>query len=372
MRGSGKMDETTFRILDTLSRNLGSPLSINELTNRVRRLHRTAYYKNIYDKIQEMRKKGIIELHRIGKSSIITLNFNSYHLTDMLAQMEMDRKQRLLQKKMQLQMLLKEMETHFKQGFCLIDSISIIRPENNLKFNRAEFLFILKEPLKWKSSEKYERAEREGFIQSETFAIHPVMQKLRKTHNIKMDYLVLKERDFFELLEEKQQNPLKGMLLEQIAFFSPQNYWVLLKTAMVKGIRIEKTEEINPANISEQDLAYNLNRFGYREMGSSIRKGSDVCLEYLIVSILIRNDARRIEVAPLLLAKNKPRYNLLIFLCMKYGQSGMLLGLLKALNSIIKNKETQNAIKILEKMKVREEKADKRAVRQKMRLYNAI
>lgn len=36
------MDETTFRILDTLSRELGRPPSINELTRKIETLHGTA------------------------------------------------------------------------------------------------------------------------------------------------------------------------------------------------------------------------------------------------------------------------------------------------------------------------------------------
>jgi hypothetical protein len=92
------MDKTTFRILDTLSRDLGTPTSINELTKKIKETHGTAYYKNIYDKIQDLKKQDIISLSEIGKSSIITLNFNNYRLTDILAEMELKKKQEFLKK----------------------------------------------------------------------------------------------------------------------------------------------------------------------------------------------------------------------------------------------------------------------------------
>lgn len=364
------MDKTTFRILSTLSGDLGSPVSINTLTGNIRKLHKTAYYKNIYDKIRELEKQDIIKLERIGKSSIITLNFNNYLLTDLLTEMELKKKENFLKNRAEMWMLFQEMETYFRQGFCLINSISIIKPEKNIPLNRAEFLFILTEPSKWRIGG--EPGTKEQFIQNEILNIHLIMQSLQKAHNIKLDYLVLRENEFLELLEERQSNPLKEMLSDQIALFHPQDYWIEMKRAVMKGIRIERREEVKPAKIPEQDLVYNLSGFGYKEIGTKIREGKELCLEYIIVSILIKGDARRIEAVPILLAKSKPKYSLLMFLCKKYEKLEKLLGLLKVLNKIVKSKETGNAIKILETIKIKEEKADEKAIREKMRLYHAI
>jgi len=360
------MDETTFRVLDALSADLGSPVSIKKLTDKVRKLHKTAYYKNIYDKIQELERKGIIKLERIGKSSITTLNFDNFSLPDLLTQTEIRKKQNLLENRTELQLLLLEMGTLFKQEFCLINSISIVDPVRTIPLNRAEFLFILKEAKKLSSK------GMEQFIRNEILNIHLTMRRLQKTHNIKLDCLILSENEFFELLRERRYNPVKCMLSSQIAFFSPQNYWTGLKEAIIGGIKIELAEEINPVKISEQDLVYNLSRFGYKEIGPGIKQGKELCLECTIVSILIRGDARRIEAVTILLAKNRPRYNVLLFLCGKYGKLEKLLGLLKASNRIVKNEERENAIKILEKLETKEEKADEKAIRQKMRLYHAV
>jgi len=368
------MNETAFRILDALSRNLGSPISINELTGRIKELHGTAYYKNIYGKIQDLKKQNILTITEIGKSSIIKLNFNNYLLTDILAEMELKRKQNFLEKKTELQMLLLGMETYFSQGFYLIESISLADPERNMKLNRAEFLFLLAEPLQWVKNGKPEPEEK-GIVmlQSEMWGIHSIMQTLQKMHSIKTDYLILRENEFLELLKSEESNPLKEMLSNKIAFHSPQSFWIEIKTALTKGIQIKlEKEEANPAKISEQDLIYNLSRLGYKEMGPKISQGRDICLESIITSLLLKNDARRIEAIPAILAKNKANYNLLIFLCQKYNQLEKLLGLLQVLNKIKGSEEIENAIRILKERKLIEKKYDEKSIKQKMRLYSAI
>ena len=351
------MDETTFRILDAMSDM--KLCSINSLTNKIRKLHKTAYYKNIYDKIQQLEKKGIIKLERIGKSSASRLNFSNYLLMDLLSEMELKKKQNFLQKRNEMQMLFMEMDAYFKQSL-LINSISIIDPEKNISFNRLEFLFILKDS-----------GPRENSI-NEEIGIHKIMQNLEKKHNIKLDCLILSDSEFLGMMKQKQINPLKPMLLKQTAFFSPQNYWTLIRKSVEEGADMESAEEINPAKISEQDMIYNLNRFGYKEFGPAIKQGKEISPEFIIISILIKDSARRIEIIPVLIAKNRINYRVLAFLCMKYEKSEKLLGLLKALEKIKKNRETENTIKILEKIGIKEKKADINSVRQKMRLYNAV
>jgi len=368
------MDETTFRILDALSRDLGNPISINELTNRIKELHETAYYKNIYDKIQDLKKQNILVISKIGKSSIIKLNFNNYLLTDILAEMELKRKRDFLEKKTELQMLFLEMQTYFNQGFYFIESILLINPENNIKLNRMEFLFILAEQLQWTKNGNPESKEKgEMMIQSEIQGIHAIMQMLQSMHNIKTDYLILRESEFLELLKSENSNPLKEMLSNKIALYSPQSFWITIKIALTKGIQIKlEKEEANPMKILEHDSIYNLSRFGYKEIGPKTTQGKDICIEFIITSILLKNDARRIQAIPILLAKNKANYNLLIFLCQKFNKLKELFGLLLILNKMKGSREIENAIKILKDMKLKGARFDEKSIRQKMRLYSAV
>ena len=169
------------------------------------------------------------------------------------------------------------------------------------------------------------------------------------------------------------------MLSDKTAFYSPQQFWLSISRAHCKGIQI-RTEKhgAGPGKISEKDLYYNLNRFGYTEFGEKAGIGENFCIESTIAAILLKGDARRKEAIPVILSKElegnrrKPNYRLLIFLCRKYGRLAELLGMLKALNRIKKSGGTKNAIEIIERLRVKEKKADYKSIREKMRLYNAL
>jgi hypothetical protein len=354
------MDETTFRILDTLSRELGRHISINELTSKIAEQYGSAYYTNIYKKISALNKEGITHAARTGKSSIASLNFKNYLLIDLLTQMELKKKQEFIRSKPELQMLLLEIDTYCSD-LPFIKSISLINPERNMKLNRAELLILLKS------------SEQESEIQNTIFAMNKILLSLQSIHNIKIDYLILTKEEFFDLLASDETNSLKEMLFNQIAFLFPQAFWIEIKTMLEKGIQIRfSEEETNPAKISESDLIYNFARFGYKEIGPEIREGEKICIEYIITSILMKNDARRRDAIPIILAKNRANYSLLIFLAQKYRLLGKLLGLLKALHKNKPIREVHQAIRTLEAMNVKEIKADEKSIESKMRLYNAI
>jgi hypothetical protein len=353
------MDETRFRILDTLSRGLGRSLSISELTNRIKELHGTAYYANIYDEIMSLASEGIIGLEKIGTSSIAILNFKSYLLIDTLAEIELKKKHALLRGRTGPQMLLLEFDTYLK-SLPLMGSICMSRPEKNIKLNRMEFLILLRGSTGDRAIREHRQALRE------------IIQVLQKIHNLRIDCLTLADDEFLDLLKSEDRNPLKDMLADKIAFINPQEFWIAIREALMKGVRMRiDSDEINPMRISEHHLVFNLARFGYTELGREIKPGELISIEYIISSILMGKDVRRIEAAPVIIAKNKVNYNVLTFLSQKYKYSDRLLGLLRTLYKIKPSEETKEGISTLESMHVNEMKADEDSIREKMRLYNA-
>ena len=92
------MDETTFRILDALTRNLGRALSIQELTAEMRRLHRSAYYANAHRGVQALQERGVLRIARTGRTAAVSLNFGGYALTDALTEMELRRKRGIMER----------------------------------------------------------------------------------------------------------------------------------------------------------------------------------------------------------------------------------------------------------------------------------
>jgi len=352
------MDEATFRILDTLSREIGSTISIHALTSRIRQYHGTAYYARTYNKLNDLSKQGLITITKAGRSSIPSLNFASYTLVDLLSEIEMRKKREFLDRSKALQLLLMDMEA-YAHNDPQIESISLINPERNARLNRAEALILTRAPdeARW----------------DETRSVYRMMRDAQSKHNIRADGLLLSTEDFADTLASDEINPLKEMLSNRITFHAPQAFWAEIAATLARGYKIKlRSTETNPAKIAEKDLIFNLNRFGYRELGPKIVEGEKICLEYIIASLLMKGDARRINAIPAILSKNKADYNLLIFLSQKYGLSGRLLGLLRTMHKIKPEEKTAIVMSILEELAAKEIKADEEAVARNMRSYNAV
>lgn len=356
------MDETTFRILDTLARGLGTELSIKALTEKIGELYGSAYYVNIYKKLQQLAGEGIVSLTRTGNSLIVGLNFKEYIITDLLTEVEFGNKQALLKEHRELQMLFLELETYCRD-LLFVRSIAIIKPYKNAKLNRGELLFLI-------------RAHGMSFYpdEKEAEALRTIILQLQAIHNMKIDFLLLTDVKFLDMLSSDEINPLKEMISDKIAFFNPQNFWTAIKVAAERNIPIRAEEkEVVPVKIPEQDLVYNLARFGYKEMGTQMpARGRDICIEYIAAALIAQQDARRIEAVPVILAKNSVNFDILFFLSQKYRLSERMLGLLKVLQEAIPRKDSEAIIRVMEVMKTKEIPADRENILEKMRLYNAI
>lgn len=353
------MDEATYRILDILSRNLGKPISIHELTSKIQEAYGGAYYANIHQKIGQLSKENIVALLRAGRSSLVSLNFENYLLIDLLAEMELKRKRDFVSGKKEMQMLVMEMET-LVYNMPFIKSVSLMSPQRNAKLNKAELLFCIN------------KSDRKSTEETK-ISINTIAANLQKAYNIRIDYFILEDENFVDLLRSSESNPAKEMLHNKISAWHPQDYWMSIRNAIRSGMKIIAEEsQTNPAKITEEDLVFNLARFGYVEMGPKIRQGRLVCIEYIIAAIMFQNDARRMDAIPVILAKNSANYGLVLFLARKYDFEGKILGILKALRDLIVHgmANIDEPIRLLEAMKIKEIRADKKSIREKLRLYN--
>jgi len=182
----------------------------------------------------------------------------------------------------------------------------------------------------------------------------------------------LDKKDFFNLLTSDEINPVREALSHQINLYNPQAFWIQIREAAQKiQIRTLQTEN-KPLSISELDLNFNLNRFGYREFGASILKEKNICIEYIATSLLLREEARGIDAVAVILAKNSFNSNLLTFLSQKFEVSPRLLGILEVLRHTNAKLEVENTLKILKAINVQEQPADKESIIQKLELYNAL
>ncbi len=364
------MKESTFQVLDALSRNIGRAMPIRELNAEIGRIYGKAYYKNTYDEAASLAKKNIIAITRAGKSSLTELDFSNPGLIDLLSEIDLKRKRSLLEENPRFFEILYSLESELRAFHC-IDAALLSKPLHGFKLRRLEIIFFMRMP-------GIENGEE--LFKKDALGIIYAAKQCENRHGIKIDCLFLEtgfagRNELFELLGSEDGNPLPEMLSNKIAFLSPQTFWAYLQIAFRKGLLQNiQAGEFNPAKISEEELGYNLNRFGYSEFGPGAGRGQKICLELLIAALLIKNDARRIDAIPMLLAKNngKIHYPMLVFLCRKYGKGGALLGLLNALGKLKPTIGAAFAAKMLEAMGEKKEKPNETAIKQKMVLYDAF
>lgn len=354
------MDETKYKILDMLARNLGRPMSIRELTRKMEQAYGGAHYANTHEKVHEMARDNIVLLSKSGRSSIVLLHFENYLLIDLLAEMELVRKRGFLKGKQEMQMLMMEIDT-LMHNIPLIKSVSLMSPERNAKLNKAEIMFLLKPPAK-------------APTEKTKISIGAAMSDLQKRHNVRINYLILEEGAFADMLKSNEGNPLKEMLRNKIVTLHPQGFWMPIRGEVLRGSAIIAEEkETHPARISGEDLIFNLARFGYTEFGPKLEQCRPFCIEYIISAIMFSKDARRMDAIPIILAKSRnASYDLLLFLAQKYDFEGRILGILKVLRSLVAHRlsDVDEPIRLLEARGTKEIKASAKSVKEKLRLYN--
>jgi hypothetical protein len=319
------VNKTTLRILEVLTSEIGTGLSINNLTEKIHTRFGTGFYRDVYKNVQLLAKQGILEISKEGNSSIISINFTDSFLVDILAEMELERKRNFLQKRKEFQIWVTVLSRRIID-FSFINSISIIYPEKNAKLNRVEMLFLLSTSTD-RNDEYSQREKLQGLIDS-----------LQNEFNFSLDALFMSPQEFIKGFRSSSINPVKEMMSNKIVIFFPQKFWLEMQNAIEKEQPLKSEErEISPLKITEEDLVSNLAMLGYKEIGTDIRPPSKLIgIEYIITAILMGNDQRRIDAVPILIAKNQDliNYDLLVFLSKKYRTYDQLFSILTALNKI--------------------------------------
>lgn len=354
------MNESTLRTIDILSRGIGKPVSINKLVKKIHEKYGTAYYRQVYDEIKKLKENNEIDMIRSGRSTSPFLNFNNPLVIDKLSQIELERKIRFLQDRKELELIIFELMEKLRK-YELISSMGIVNPERNAKLNRIELIIMLRN---FESDNDWKP----------TFTIRKLIDAISALHNIRIDSLFIQENNFIELLKDDNANIVKNILSNKIIISNPQNFWMIIKSMLDNKIQFSTDNEINPAKITEDELMYNLAKFGYKEFGHVITKESSIRIEYIITAILLRKEVRMLEAIPIILAKTetKVNYNLLLFLSQKYDTASKLLGVLNALWEFKHIHGVKIAIRNLKALKTEEIKANFDDLERKMRLYHVI
>ncbi len=352
-----KIEAPTHRILDTISAHLGEPLSINQLTEKIKEKYGNAHYSNTYKKIKELETIGALTRDSYGNSCIIKPNFENEIIIDLLSQIEIERKICFLKEKNEFSNIFSSLRKYI-DDICSIKSISSIDSEKNSELNRLELIFLTRDPKDHRDT---------------TCELYKRTKEIQEQYNLRLDSLILNESDFSFFISSKEINPLREAIRREITIFCPQAYWSKIKEISEKSEIVSIKTETTPYNISEDDLTYNLNRFGYKEFGTKLSQGKKYCIEYIIISLLQSNEIRRLEAIPIILSKNSFKPNLLTFLAQKYNAPSKLLGILRTLRNIRSSDIIEETITLMETLTDREEALiDEESTIRNLRLYNVL
>ena len=346
-----KMNGTEFRVLEALTRRIGDPVSIRQLTSEMGESG-PAYYPNIYRALSSLQKEGIVTMEKQGKASIPALDFANYLLLDTLTEMELQKKREFLMRWPDTWVLFESLERELGD-LPSVGSILLVDPERNVKLNRAEPLVLLEE----KAKAQMEKVER---------VPHEIGTRL----NVRVEPLVVAGAELIERLRSRERDPFKEMIPNVVVLHMPQRFWRLIRDAMVHGTQVKfDLDRTIPSKIGQKDLAYNLARLGYKELGAEMERGHDSSVEYIVSSALLGEDKRRIAAVPVLLAKNKVDYSLLVFLSEKHGFAEKLLGVLIAMIKLAPSKEIERALAAMSGIGIIPARVDEVHMKQAMRRY---
>ena len=208
---------------------------------------------------------------------------------------------------------------------------------------------------------------------NEAIRLYKSTLRLQDKYNLKIDSLILAEEDFSSLMRSNEINPIREAIAKETTIFGAEAFWSRIREISRQSRSISVIqEETRPSKISESALTANLYGFGYKEFGSTITESNRYCIEYIIIALLLSEDARRIDAVPTILAKNEFRENVLAFLSQKYRTTGKLLGLMKILHKILPSDQIARTISVLQTFGEKEIPGNESSIIRSMELYNAV
>jgi len=302
------VDETTYRTLTALSRNIGRPLSITGLVHEIRRLHKSAYYANIYHAVRGLMRDGVLESSRIGRSSAVSLNLTAYPVTDLLAETEIRQKRAILASDPAARGAFTDLEGAFRRHG--VEFACATQIQRNLRLRRLELLLVVGNP------------DDAGLADS--------IASVATRENLRIDWLGLTLGEFLDYVSSARPHPIPEMLGESNAFFLPQLFWGALSDAALQGRRVTFWTPTDLRKLGRSDLLFNLGHFGHGLFGGST-SGKTLCVEAAIIAALLAKERRLRAGSAVLMAKNRFSPRLLAFLAAKYAAEGRLAATVQAM-----------------------------------------
>lgn len=294
------MPETGKRLLHVLARNVGRPLTVQDLADQTKGLHGRGYYANTYRELQRMKKTALIRWETRGKNALIQLEPNTPQLIDYLVQLEgwkrlwatHDRPDAHPRLESVALALLHEPE---------VEAAWLLEARRSIRLNRMPLLILYRnEP------------------QADASATRAAAQKMET----RLDLLPMSLKRLLDLFSSPREHPLRPWLADGIAILGADRHWLRWLHAARTGPTPWLTPRTRPP--TEDQIVASLAHYGYEEFGASPSNATPMALEPLIVQLLSGPSARRRKAIGPLLEENEFDPALLLFLARREGLEGRL------------------------------------------------
>jgi len=319
------MNNEEIKILKYLSDKLGTGGNISEMLKYIKEKYSKAYYPNIYKATKSLAKKEIIKTTTEGKNKIISLNRENPFTKYYMAEIEDHKSSEIKIFRELLNDLL-----YLPEKFNIF-SMASLETERHLALNRIELLILVKN-----------HDEDHDLIES--------LLKLESDYNIGIDPIILTLNEFINIMKSDELTPLKDLILDRYILYNSTGFWDLIIRYNINS----KYKKLNkyPQEMTEEELAYNYNRFGFK-LHEKLTEENKISIEAIIFAMSI-NDEPRIKYGSIvLLKKNIDKINLpyLFYIYKRYEELGRLRSMILSLNELKLLKIDEKIKQYLELMK---------------------
>lgn len=355
-----ELDTRTFRVLDTLARELGNPLSIRELAKQVESHHGTGHYANVYEKLQKLADEGLVTFQTSGRSKIPRLRLDHTALTDTMANLELWRKRQLLDKRPSAAEALHRIEDELGEDPGVL-SICLIDAERNLKLRRLELLILLRDR---------RGNHRSAHSIASELRLMEAVSKLSRDTSLRLDPWVVSADEFGELLTGRDANPAPRALHGETSLWNPQAFWRAISEHLPRADGLAAESPRRLGSVPEDIFARNLIRWGYEERGRELDvTPTPICPEAVAVGALASGIPRWHGAAAVVLSTASFRPTLLAYLAKSEDVQDEMGGILTALQNRRPKPEAEHALDLLQVLGAEPEPIEQDMVTNALELY---
>jgi len=319
------MNNDEIKILKYLSDKLGGGGNILEMLKDINSKYGKTYYPNIYKATKHLEKMGIIKITTEGKNKIISLNkenpFSKYYMAEIedSKMIEIDIFRELLDDLLSL-----------PEKFNIF-SMASLETKHHLALNRMELLILVKN-------------------HNEYHEVIKSLLQMESAYNIGIDPIILTLDEFIKIMKSDELSPIKDLILDKYILYNSLGFWDLI----IRNDINSNYKKLNkyPQEITEEELAYNYNKFGFK-LHEKLTEETKISLETIIFAMSINDEARIRYGSIIILKKNIDKIILsyLFYIYKRYEELSRLRSMILSLIELRVLKIDENIKHYLDLMK---------------------